>query len=151
MMIHMGKWHNDLTVRPSPGNHWWILGESSPSMAELFRLVNYCNLPIYHGELDPSAIWPRAAKKIGRSWSIPWWLPFCKTNMAGESRESTNWDKIEVSTGFFSNELGDFPASHAGYSWSLGLQCWRWANRSWNMAPSQVPQLELRWHMSPCF
>ena len=28
-------------VLPSPGNHWFILGKSSPFMAEQFRLVKY--------------------------------------------------------------------------------------------------------------
>ena len=43
--IDLGKFHHDLTVRPSPGNRWFISGESSPFMAELFRLVKYSNLP----------------------------------------------------------------------------------------------------------
>ena len=39
-----GKFHQDLTVLPSPRNHWFILGESSSFMAELFRFVNYYEL-----------------------------------------------------------------------------------------------------------
>ena len=36
--------HNDLTVLPSPGNHWCFFGKPSPLMAELFRLVKYDDL-----------------------------------------------------------------------------------------------------------
>ena len=43
--MDLGKFHHDLTVRPNPGNHGLDIGESSPFMAELFRLVNYYNLP----------------------------------------------------------------------------------------------------------
>ena len=40
-----GKFHHDLTVLPSPGNHMVHLRETIPlEMAELFRLVNYYNL-----------------------------------------------------------------------------------------------------------
>ena len=38
-------WIITTSLRPSPGNHWFILGKSSPLMAELFRLVNYSNSP----------------------------------------------------------------------------------------------------------
>ena len=37
--------YNDLTVLPNPGNHGLDIGESSPFMAELFRVVKYYNLP----------------------------------------------------------------------------------------------------------
>ena len=43
--INLGESHNDLTDRPSPGNHRLRFGESSPFMGELFRLVNHSNLP----------------------------------------------------------------------------------------------------------
>ena len=33
------------SLRPSPGSHGWFKGKSSPSMAQLFRSVNYCNSP----------------------------------------------------------------------------------------------------------
>ena len=33
------------------GNHWFILGESSPFMAARFRLVKYDNSPRYYGNM----------------------------------------------------------------------------------------------------
>ena len=42
--------YNELTVLPH-WKSWFIYWESSPFMAELFRLVNYCNLPRYLGLL----------------------------------------------------------------------------------------------------
>ena len=38
--------YNDLTSRPNPGNHGLFEG-NHPQMAARFRLVKYCNLPIY--------------------------------------------------------------------------------------------------------
>ena len=43
-MIYLGKFDHDLTVLPH-WKSWLICGKSSPFMAELFRLVNYYNLP----------------------------------------------------------------------------------------------------------
>ena len=37
--------YKDLTVLPSSGNYGLEIGESSPFMAELFRLMNYGHLP----------------------------------------------------------------------------------------------------------
>ena len=42
---NLGKFDNDLTVRPSPGNDGLFLGNHPLFLAELFRLVNYYNLP----------------------------------------------------------------------------------------------------------
>ena len=47
LMIDLGKFDHDLTVLPSPGM-MGIVAETMgnhPQMAELFRLVNYYNLP----------------------------------------------------------------------------------------------------------
>ena len=43
-MIYLGKFDHELTVLPH-WKSWLICGKSSPFMAELFRLVNYYNLP----------------------------------------------------------------------------------------------------------
>ena len=42
--IYLGKFHHELTSRANPGNHILSKGKY-PQMAELFRLVNYYNLP----------------------------------------------------------------------------------------------------------
>ena len=47
----LGKFDHNLTVPPRPGNYWFILGKSSPFMAELFSLAKYCNLPRYVPEV----------------------------------------------------------------------------------------------------
>ena len=41
--FHLGKFDHDLTVLP----HWksWLVRGIIPKMAELFRLMNYYNLP----------------------------------------------------------------------------------------------------------
>ena len=44
-VIHLGTFNHDLTVLPNPGLSWFILEKSSPFMAQLFRSVNYYNLP----------------------------------------------------------------------------------------------------------
>ena len=45
MCIYLGKFHHDLTVLPNPGI--MVNKGNHPQMAELFRLVNYYNLPRY--------------------------------------------------------------------------------------------------------
>jgi len=45
-LIYLGKFHHDLHCSPSP-DFWFILGTSSPFMAQQFRLVKYYNLPRY--------------------------------------------------------------------------------------------------------
>jgi len=42
--IHLGKFHHDRSLFSRSLESWFILGKSSPFMAQLFRLVNY-NLP----------------------------------------------------------------------------------------------------------
>ena len=42
--IGLGKFDHDLTTT-EPWESLVFIGKSSPCMAELFRLVNYCNLP----------------------------------------------------------------------------------------------------------
>ena len=43
--ISLGKFHHGITVLPSPGNHWLIVGKSSPLMAARFMSVKYSNIP----------------------------------------------------------------------------------------------------------
>ena len=42
---NLGKFDHDRTLSSRTLESWFILGKSSPSMAELFRLVKYYNLP----------------------------------------------------------------------------------------------------------
>ena len=42
---NLGKFDHDLTSRPNLGNHCFLIGKPSPFMAELFRMVKYCNVP----------------------------------------------------------------------------------------------------------
>ena len=44
-ILYLGKFHHDLTVLPNPGI--MVNKGNHPQMAELFRLVNYYNLPRY--------------------------------------------------------------------------------------------------------
>ena len=43
--MYLGKFDHDRTLSSRTLESWFILGKSSPSMAELFRLVKYYNLP----------------------------------------------------------------------------------------------------------
>ena len=52
--IYLGKFHHGLTVLPNTGIMGIGFGKSSPAMAELFRWVNYYNLPrwMIYGNFD---------------------------------------------------------------------------------------------------
>ena len=43
----LGKFDQDLNLRPKPIDDGLDIGKSSPYMAARFRLVKYCNLPRY--------------------------------------------------------------------------------------------------------
>ena len=47
LLNYQSKFHHDPTVLPKPGIRVRIKG-NHPQMAELFRVVNYYNLPIYN-------------------------------------------------------------------------------------------------------
>ena len=49
--MYLGKFDHDRTLSSRTLESWQIsIGKSSPSMAELFRLVNYYNLPWVYGD-----------------------------------------------------------------------------------------------------
>ena len=46
--VNLAKLYRPHVILPNPSLSWFILGKSSPFMAELFRLVKYYNLPRLH-------------------------------------------------------------------------------------------------------